>query len=429
MATAQAPTRKGDNAVNIHRFARAFRSRFAALTIGIATASVSLLAAGPAAAQDKPIKVGLTTDLTGIAAAYARSQVNGVQLAVDQINASGGLLGRKLEVLVRDSQLKPDLGTSHTRDLITRENVDFLIGPDGSAVGMTVSAVAKQYKKVVMMTIPNSPRITTETFHPYVFTVVPSGVMEARAMAAAIGPGNKRIAFIGGDYEAAHQGLKYFKDWLAKVNPSAEIVSEAWPKLGEPDYSSYITSLMSSKPDVIFSYLWGADLIGFVKQGKPYGVFTKTKVASLVFLDDLKALGDEMPDGVIAQMRAPFFALPGDRMTKFTEQFRAKYNDYPADWAIMGYEGMQILAQAIKSANSLESDAIVKAVEQVHYDGLRGPISFRAIDHQGTVGSYIGTVAKSDKYPFKILKDVKYIAAETIWPSPAEIEAARAAAK
>lgn len=415
--------------MDVHRFISGFGLRALARAACGLAAAVSLLGAGPAGAQDKPIKVGLTTDLTGIAAAYARSQVNGVQLAIDQINASGGLLGRKVELLVRDSQLKPDLGTSHTRDLITRENVDFLIGPDASSVGMTVSAVARQYKKVVMMTIPNTPRLTMETFHPYVFTVVPSGLMEARAMAEAIGPGAKRVAFIGGDYEAAHQGLKFFKEWLAKVNPSAEIVAEAWPKLGEPDYSSYITRLMSSRPDVIFSYLWGADLIGFVKQSKPYGVFDKTKVASLVFLDDLKALGNEMPDGVIAQMRAPFFSIPGDRMTRFVDQYHAKYNDYPADWAIMGYEGMQILAQAIQKAKSLDSDAIVKGVEQARYDGLRGPISFRGIDHQGTVGSYIGTTAKSDKYPFKVLVDVKRIPAEKVWPSPAEVEQSRAARK
>jgi branched-chain amino acid transport system substrate-binding protein len=280
-----------------------------------------------------------------------------------------------------------------------------------------------------MMTIPNTPRLTMETFHPYVFTVVPSGLMEARAIAEAIGPNNKRIAFIGGDYEAAHQGLKFFKEWLAKVNPQAQIVAEAWPKLGEPDYSSYITQLMSNKPDVIWSYLWGADLIGFVKQGKPYGVFDKTKVASLVFLDDLKALGGEMPDGLLAQMRAPFFAIPGDRMTKFVDQYRAKFNDYPADWAIMGYEGMQILAQAIQKAGSLNSEAIVKAVEQVRHEGLRGSITFRGSDHQGTVGSYIGTTVKSDKYPFKIMSNVKFIPAEKIWPSQAEIDQSRAATK
>lgn len=406
--------------------ARALRCRSLALLM---CAVASLVPTAPVLAQDKPIKVGLTTDLTGIAAAYARSQVNGVQLAVDQINSDGGLLGRKVELIVRDSQLKPDLGTSHTRDLITRENVDVLIGPNSSAVGMAVSAVSKQYRKPVIMTIPNTPRLTMELFQPYMFTVVPSGLMEARAMAEVIGRGNNRIAFIGGDYEAAHQGLKFFKERLAQVNPAAEIVGEAWPKLGESDYSSYITRLLSAKPDVIFSYLWGADLVGFIKQSKPYGLFDKTRLASLVFMDDLKTMGAEMPDGVIAQMRAPFFALTDNRAVAFVEQYRNKYKDYPADWAIMGYEGMQILAQSIRQAGSLDPDAVAKAMQKTQYQGLRGPIAFRETDHQGTVGSYIGVTAKSDAYPFKVLKDIKFIPADQIWPAPAEVLQARAAAK
>lgn len=389
----------------------------------------SFLLLGFAAAQDKPILIGLATDLTGSAAAFTRSKITGVQLALDEINASGGLLGRKLELLVRDSQLKPELGASHARDLITRENVDFLIGPTSSAVAIAVSAVAKQYKKVVMMIIPNTPRLTLEAFHPYFFTMVPSGLMEARAMAEAIGPTYKRIAFIGGDYEAAHQGLRYFKEWLAKVNPTAEIVAEAWPKIGEPDYSSYITKLISSKPDAVFSYLWGADLIGFTKQAKPYGLFEKTKVAGLLFLDDLKALGAEMPEGFIGQMRAPFFAIEGDRMAKFVEQYRAKVGEYPADWAVMGYEGMQVLAQAIRKADSLDSDAVVSALEQVRYDGLRGTISFREIDHQSTVDSFIGVTVTSQEYPFKVLNNVKRIPAEKIWPSLEEVSQARSSAK
>ncbi|MFC4344752.1 ABC transporter substrate-binding protein [Cupriavidus numazuensis] len=400
---------------------RAFAHLFCAAAI--------LAPGGFAMAQEKPIRVGLTTDLTGVAGSYARSNVNGVQLAVDQINAGGGLLGRKVELVVRDSQLKPDLGTSHTRDLITRENVDALIGPTSSAVAVAVSAVAKQYKKPIIMTIPNTPRLTIEMFHPYIFSVVPSGLMEARAMAEIVGRGASRIAFIGADYEAAHQGLKFFKERLAQVNPSAGIVAEAWPKLGESDYSSYITQLMSTKPDVIFSYLWGADLVGFIKQSKPYGVFQKTKLASLVFMDDLRTMGVEMPDGVIAQMRAPFFALEGDSAATFIEQYRSNYKEYPADWAVMGYEGMQILAQSIKKAGSIDSAAVMKAMEKIEYKGPRGSIAFRAIDHQGTVGSYIGTTAKSEKYPFKVLTNIKFVPAERIWTTPAEVQQARGVGK
>jgi len=376
------------------------------------------------AQQAAPIKVGLTTDLTGIAAAYARSQVNGVEMAIEELNAAGGVLGRKLQLIVRDSQLKPDLGTSHTRDLITRENVDVLVGPDASSVGLAVSAVARQYKKVVMMTIPNTPRLTMELFHPYIFTLVPSGLMEARAMAEAIGPKFKKFAFIGGDYEASHQGLKYFKDRLGKVNPNAEWVNEAWPKLGEPDFTPYITRLLAAKPDVIFSYLWGADLIGFIKQAKPYGLFERTRLATLLFMDDLKALGQEMPDGIIGQMRAPFFAFTNGAMTSFVKKYRAKYNDVPADWAIMGYEGMQVLAQGIARAGSTDSNAIAAAIEGLNYQGLTGPITFRKVDHQADVASYIGVTAKGD-YDFKILKDIDAIPAERTWPTEEEVTASR----
>jgi branched-chain amino acid transport system substrate-binding protein len=400
-------------------------TRLAVWSFAAAAAALAALAGDPAAAQDKPIRVGITTDQSGIAAAYARSQINGVQLAIDQINAGGGLLGRKLELLVRDSQLKPDLGISHTRDLITRENVDFLVGPVSSGVAMAITGVAKQYKKVVMMTVGNTPRLTMEAFHPYIFTVVPSGVMETRAMAEAIGLKFKRFAFIGGNYEPSHQGIKNFKEWLGKVNPAAEIVSESYPKLGETDYTSYITSIMSAKPEAIYSFLWGADLHAFVKQAKPYGLFDKVKVATVVSLDDLVALGAEMPDGVIAQTRALFFAIKSDRIGKFVDEYRAKHSEYPADWAVMGYEGMQILADAVRKAGSVDSDAVVKAAEQTRYDGLRGPITFRALDHQGTVGSFIGTVVKSEKYPFKVLTDVSHITAERIWSTPAEVEQAR----
>jgi branched-chain amino acid transport system substrate-binding protein len=124
-------------------------------------------------------------------------------------------------------------------------------------------------------------------------------------------------------------------------------------------------------------------------------------------------------------MRAPFFSIDNPRMDRFVADYRTKFKDYPADWAVMGYEGMQILAQGIRSANSLDSDAIVKAVEQVRHDGLRGPISFRGIDHQGTVGSFIGTTTKSDKFPFKVLTNVKVIPAEKTWPSEAEVQQSR----
>lgn len=390
-------------------------------------AAAALASVGSTWAQGSDIKVGLTTDFTGIAAAFTRSTLQGVQMAIADINEAGGALGRKFVLLTRDSQLKPDLGTTHTRDLITRENIDILIGPNSSAVGLTVSAVAKQYQKPVIMTTANTPRLPMELFHPQFFTLVPSGLMEARAMAEVLGPMGKRFAFIGGDYEASHQTLKYFKDRLATINPSATFVAEAWPKLGEPEYSSFITRLTSAKPDVLFSYLWGADFVGFTRQAKPYGLFDRMKVGTLLFMDDLKALGQDMPNGVYGQMRAPFFALQGSAIAQFTERYRARFNDWPADWAIMAYESMQVYAAAIRKAGTVEVQALTKAIESTEFDLLRGKVSFRGIDHQGDVPSFIGRTTTDSRYPFKILTDVNRVPAQTIWPSEDEVRASRKA--
>lgn len=397
-------------------------SRRTVLAMGGAGA---LALASRAKAQSGPVKIGIVTDLTGVAAAYANSQLNGLKLAIDELNAAGGLLGRQITLVVRDSQAKPDLGVSNARDLITGEHIDLLFGPVSSGVALGISNLAKQNKVPVMMTIPNTPRLAMELFHPYFFTVVPSGLMESRAMAEAIGKKFSTFGFIGGDYEASRQGLAHFKSWLKKVNPQADVTVEAFPKLGEPDHTNYITRLLSARPEAVYSYLWGSDLVGFVKQAKPYKLFERTTFSSIFFFDDLRALGGEMPDGIIGQMRAPFFALQGDPMAAFLKNYRAKFNEYPADWAIMTYEGMQLFATAIKSAGKLDSDSVVAALEKVNYQGLRGPISFRKEDHQGTVPSFIGTSISDPAYPFKIFGSMARIKAEDIWPTLEEVEASR----
>jgi branched-chain amino acid transport system substrate-binding protein len=391
------------------------------------TLAVLLSSIATARADEPPIKIGLTTDLTGVAAVYARGQVNGVQLAADEINAAGGIKGRKLEIIVRDSQLKPELGASLTRDLINREHVDYLIGPDSSAVGVAVSNVARQYKKVVMMTIPNTPRLTGELFHPYFFTIVETGTMLARAMADGPGKQYNRIAFIGGDYEASHQAVKYFTDFLAKSNPKAELIQTQWPKLGETDFTPYITQIIAAKPDLVFSYLWGSDLIAFIKQAKPYGLFDKTKVATLLFLDDLRVLGPDMPDGIIGQMYAPPFATNTDRMHDFIKRYEAKYQEYPSDYPVLGYDGMSVLAAGIAAASSFSSDDVVKALEGIKIEGLEGPIQFRAVDHQSTGFSFLGTTGTEpgSTLPFKTMVDIKRIPAQDVWPTPEEILAER----
>jgi branched-chain amino acid transport system substrate-binding protein len=392
----------------------------------VATAPVAALSARrSASAQSKPILIGSIGDLTGVSAGLARSEINGRQMAVDRVNADGGLLGRKLELVIRDSQTKPNLGAAHARELVTSDKVDFLLGPTSSAVAPAVSNVAKQYKKLVVTSTPNSPRLTVELFHRYIFSVSPSGIMEARAIADAIGPKYKKFGFIGADFEAAHQGLKYFKDRLATINPGATFTTEQWPKLGESDYSPYITALMSSQPDVIYSYLFGADLVGFFKQASLYGLPQKAPIAGLTFVVDLVALGKDMPEGMYGLMRAPFFAVSNQAMATFASEYQKRFGIVVDDNAVLAYEAINAVFESVKKSGSTDSEALVDALESITVNGLTGPLKFRALDHQCTAPLYVGITTASDKYPFKILTDVQSIQAEEIWPTPAEIEAAR----
>jgi branched-chain amino acid transport system substrate-binding protein len=378
-----------------------------------------------ARAQEVPIKLGMSNHYTGTIALSVRALQAGMDLAIDDWNAKGGVLGRKVQLLIRDDQTKAALAIDHVRDLITREKVDALLGPATSGVALAVSQIADQYKKIDMITVSTSPRLTMEMFNPYVFTICPTGLMESRAWAEYLGPRYTNIAFIGPDYEASHQNIKYFGAYLEKNYPKAKVTAESYPKLGETDFTPYINKLISAKPDVVYSVLYGADLVAFINQAKSFDFFKRVKFATLVFEEDLESLGAEMPEGILAQMRAPFFFLNSPVAKGFTKRYREKTGSYPSDFAIQGYEGMDILLQGIAAAGSTDSDAIGKALLNIDYDGIRGKIRFRDVDHVGTVPSFIGVTTKTSEYPFAILKDIEVFPAEKIWPSPEEITASR----
>jgi branched-chain amino acid transport system substrate-binding protein len=397
-----------------------------------ALASVFVAAVGmagsPAAQAQEPIRIAHTASLTGMAASHAQNIVNGIQLAIDEWNENGGILGRKLELLYRDDQLKPELGVSHIRDLIVRENADFILGPGNSSLAMAQTLVAKQYKKIFMNINTNSPKLTIDLFHPYYFTMTFSGEMEGYTWAELLGPNYKKVGFIGPDYEASHAYVTNLKKRLAVTFPDCEVIVEAWPKIGETDYTPYITRLMAAEPEAVYSVLWAGDLVAFIKQATPYGFFDKTQFGTLSYYEDLKALGDVMPEGVLVQMRAPFFAIHDPRMAGLVRKWREKYGDYPGDNGIQSYESMQVLAHAIDQAGSTDSDAVRETLENMTYQSLRGAVKFRAVDHAGTINSFVGKTVKVPEHPFKVMTDVWQVPIERVWPSPEEVLERRKAA-
>ena len=237
------------------------------------------------------IRIGWTADMPGIGATFYASQKNAIELFIEQTNAQGGVLGKKLELIIRDSKLKPDVGATVARELILSEKCDFLIGPTSSGVAKAVTNVAKEFKKIVYFHTSNTEDLTTKDFHPYMFQVVPNTGIEGRGITKFLSQKPyKRYCFIGPDYAYAHTQWDAFQANLKKLKPDAEILEAVWTKLGETNYAPYIPTLMARNPEIIYTNLWGGGLSSFIKQAKPYGLFKKASITSLYDLDLLPSI-------------------------------------------------------------------------------------------------------------------------------------------
>ncbi|MDH3258329.1 MAG: ABC transporter substrate-binding protein [Deltaproteobacteria bacterium] len=397
-------------------------------TIIILAFSILVLAPGQpvARAEDDTIKLGFIADITGIGYLFAMSQIAGLEIGISELNEQGGLMGKKLKLIIRDGQLRPEIGANMARDLILKEKVDFLIGPTSSSEALAISEVAKENKKLVYFHTSNTWKITTERGHRYLFQVVPNTHIEgqAAAISAAKLP-YKKYAFIGPDYSFGHTQFESFKNKLTSLKPDVEIVKELWPKLGEKDFTPYITALLADKPEIIYSNLWGDNLVGFVKQANTYELFKTVKFMGLLDLDALKSLGGDCPEGLYGYARAPFYASDTEEMKAFVEKYKAKTRDYPSDWAIMAYDGLMALASAVKKANSLDTEKVIDALEGLKWNSLRGELQIRPFDHMANCGEYVGVTYKNPDYPFLILKDVEYIPGDKVWHSIEEIKKMR----
>jgi len=227
-------------------------------------------------------------------------------------------------------------------------------------------------------------------------------------------PTAKKFCTINPDYEFGRREAAAFAEEIKRLVPDAEILYEAWPKFGEKDYTAFITAIMAKKPDAVHSSLFGGDLVAFTKQAAPYGFFEKTPFIALYDLPVLIALGPDAPEGTFAFARGDFFQDPNPKMMAFVDKFKKARGTYPDGWAVMNYDAVYLLKAGVEKAKAIETEAVVKALEGLSIDSLRGSFSIRPLDHMGSVPCYQGTIAKDPAYPFKIWKDITRVPGEQV---------------
>jgi branched-chain amino acid transport system substrate-binding protein len=378
--------------------------------------ALTLVIASSAFSQNT-IKIGVIYDFAGGCHMYSEAGIKGIKMALEEINAKGGILGKKVEYIVRDTEGKTDVAVREVKDLILREKVNFLIGPCSSGTALAMQVVHSEYKILRISAIANTEAQTVDKFSPYFVQVVPNTYMEAVAATRYFQkkvPKAKKFATIGPDYDFGRREEGAFTEEIKRLVPDAEIVYEAWPKLGEKDFTAFITAIMAKKPDAVHGSLFGGDLVSFTKQAAPYGFFEKTPFIALYDLPVLVALGPDAPEGTFGFGRGCFFMDPNPKMMEYVEKFKKVYGDYPDGWAVQNYDAVYLLKAAIDKAGTIETEAVIKAIAGMPFDSLRGPFSIRALDHMGTVPCYQGTVAKDPKYPFKTWKDLSRVPGEEV---------------
>src|SRR5216117_1150517 len=355
-------------------------------------AALALALALPRAADaQKPIKVGFPIILSGPGALFGEPALKGAQMFVDETNAKGGVLGRKLELIARDTKGNADEAVRVARELILKENVDFLVGTLTSAEGPAVSVVAKENKIVFIAPIPKTDQLTAkDKLHPYVFRVASNTTIEGRSAAEIVAKWPvKRVGTISPDYAYGQDVTKSFVEYLKKVAPQMEIVDQQWPKLGEADYTPFINAQMAKKPDAVFSSLWGGHFVTFAKQAKPLGYFEAIKynffgAGEAASPETTKTMGADYPVGIWGNSYDAFYWTEGPPAHRDYVARVSKYlkDEYPSSWAIQGYMGMQFLTEAIKKANSTESDKVAKALLGLSVETPHGKMTLREKDHQ-----------------------------------------------
>jgi branched-chain amino acid transport system substrate-binding protein len=337
------------------------------------------------------------------------------------------VLGRPLELVVRDDNGNPGDAVRVAEELIAREKVDLLMGTFSSAVGLAVADFAKQRKVLFLASEPLTDKIVWENGNRYTFRLRPSTYMQtAMLVPAAAKLGKRRWAIVYPNYEYGTSATAAFKQqMIAQQASGLEFVEVAVP-LGKIDAGPVVQALIDAKPDAIFSSLFATDLAKFVREGELRGLFKDRPVFNLLggepeYLDPLK---DEAPAGWYVT-GYPWQAIATPEHKRFLDAYQAKYKDYPRQGSVVGYSVVMAAAAAIRKARSTDTSKLVAAMQGLAVETPFGKVTFRALDHQSTMGAYVGRIAVKDGKG--VMVDWKYANGADYLPSDDWVRAHRPA--
>ena len=400
------------------------RSHLAALLAALA--SSALLPAVHAQAQSV-YKIGEINSYKA-QPAFLEPYKKGMELALEQINAGGGVQGKKLELVTRDDNGNPGDAVRAAEELLAREKVDVLMGSFLSHVGLALTDFARQKKVFFLAAEPLTDKIVWENGNRYTFRLRPSTYMQvAMLVPEAVQLRKKRWAIVYPNYEYGQSAAATFKTLMKVAQPDVEFVAEQATPLGKVDAGSVVQALADAKPDAIFNVLFAADLARFVREGNTRGLFQGRSVVSLLsgepeYLDTLKG---ETPNGWIVT-GYPWQGIQTPEHKAFLAAYQKRFGDYPRAGSVVGYNAVLSLAAGLQRAGSADTERLIAAFRGLQVNTPFGPLTYRAQDHQSTMGAFVGTTKNEGGKG--VMVDFRYLDGAKYQPSDAQVRQLRPAA-
>jgi branched-chain amino acid transport system substrate-binding protein len=379
-----------------------------------------LLGLSPAAAQDT-IKIGDINSYKAMASSTVHYK-RGAELAIEEVNAAGGVLGRKLELISRDDGANPGDAVRIAEELISRDHVALLSGTILSNVGLAVTDFAKQRKVFFLASAPLTDKIVYQDGNRYTFRLRASTYSHAAALVPlATKLNKKRWALVYPNYEYGQSAVETFKQLMKKAQPDVQFVADMATPLGKIDAGAVTQAIADAKPDAIFNVLFGSDLAKFVREGESRELFKGREVVSLLTGEPeyLDPLGSDAPKNWLVT-GYPWYAIHTPEHEVFLAAYQKRFNDYPRMASLVGYDTFKALAAGIAKAGSLDSDKLAAAFRGLAVDTPAGPITFRPQDHQSTFGLYVGRTGVKDGKGY--MQSFTYVDGATLQPPDADVK-------
>jgi branched-chain amino acid transport system substrate-binding protein len=358
--------------------------------------------------------------------AFLEPYKKGMELAVEEINNAGGVLGRKIELITRDDNANPGDAVRVAEELVSREKIDVLTGTFLSNTGLAVADFAKQKKFFFLAGEPLTDKMTWQGGNQYTFRLRPGTYMQAAMLVPeAVKMKKKRWAIVYPNYEYGQSAVAAFKQLMKAAQPDVEFVTEQATPLGRVDAGSVVQALSDAKPDAIFNVLFGADLSRFVREGNTRGLFKDRAVVSVLTGEPeyLEPLKDEAPNGWLVT-GYPWYGVQTPEHKAFFLAYHAKYKEHPRLGSVVGYAMIKSVAAGIAKAKSTESAKLVAAFKGLQVDTPFGKITYRPEDHQSTMGAFVGKT-KNDNGK-GVMVDYVYLDGAKFQPPAAEVKKMRA---